>query len=320
MQSSLYLGIDTSCYTTSLALVNENGIVHDKRTMLYVVKNERGLRQSDAVFEHTRNLMSMLPELLAETDSCLIAAVGVSRAPKDGEASYMPVFLSGLMAARSIASALKVPIYENSHQSGHIRAALYKNEDLMQKPFIGLHASGGTTELFRVERCKNVKPLGGTSDLSAGQFVDRVGVAMGLSFPAGKELEKLALKADRSAALKLPSSISSDMCSFSGVETKAQELIAQGAPVYDIAYAVYDCIARTVLKLLLTACEREGLNTALLAGGVMSSQLLRELLLERVKARRANITLRFGENALSSDNAVGEALLAMDMAEESAHV
>ncbi len=310
----VFLGVDTSCYTTSLALIDENGIVHDKRTVLYVAKNERGLRQSDAVFEHTRNLSIMIPELLKQLDCSRIAAVGVSRAPKDDEGSYMPVFLSGLIAARSIASALNVPLYENSHQSGHIRAALYKNEALMQAPFLGLHISGGTTELFRAEGYHNVKPVGGTSDLSAGQFVDRVGVSLGLGFPAGADLEKLAREADISAAPKLPARIKGLECSFSGVETMAQRLISEGVGKNELAYCVYDCLARTFIKLIIAACDSENLSAVLLAGGVMSSALLRELLFVRLKrAERDDIKLFFGENRLSSDNAVGAALIARDV-------
>lgn len=313
----VFLGIDTSCYTTSLALIDDNSIVHDKRTMLYVAKNERGLRQSDAVFEHTRNLGKMIPELLSQLDCGLIAAVGASRAPKDEENSYMPVFLSGLMAARSIAAALNIPLYENSHQSGHIRAALHKNEALMNEPFLGLHISGGTTELFRAEGYHNVKPVGGTSDLSAGQFVDRVGVSLGLGFPAGAELEKLARKADIGAAPKLPARINGLECSFSGVETMAQGLIKSGLGKNELAYSVYDCMARTFIKLITAACDSERLHTVLLAGGVMSSELLRELLFARLKkAERADIKLHFGENRLSSDNAVGEALIARDIWED----
>ena len=157
-----------------------------------------------------------------------------------------------------------------------------------------------------------IRLLGGTGDLHAGQFVDRVGVALGLRFPAGKEMEQLAARAIR-RDIKLPAHVDALQCSFSGVETRAQALIGN-APGEEIAYAVYDCMARTFAKLIRNAADAQCVvdePRVLIAGGVASSALLRSLLVSRLNG--SGIKLLFGHPELSSDNAVGTALIAMDL-------
>lgn len=310
--SGLFLGVDTSNYTTSVACVSEEGIVFDRRTMLSVASGERGLRQSDAVFQHVRNLPPLIEALFAAVDRTRVCAVGVSAKPASAETSYMPVFLAGKLAAHSIAGALNIPLLETTHQAGHVRAAMLGNEqELTNRSFLAMHISGGTTDLLKVSMAgdliDDIERIGGSDDLHAGQLVDRVGVQMGLPFPSGAELEKMARAAvDRS--LRLPSSVKGLVCSFSGMETQAIRLLAGGMERETVAYAVYDAMARTFAKMLLSASERTGLKTILLSGGVSGSALLRELLESRM-----NQTLMYAMQGLSSDNAVGVALLAKDL-------
>lgn len=308
---SLFIGIDTSCYTTSAACVDEKGIVLDRRTMLLVEQGERGLRQSDGVFQHVRNLGTLLPSLLDALPLEQIASVGVSMRPRPDRDSYMPVFLAGKTCAATLASGLGVPLHECSHQEGHIRAVLVGNEGLRAKPFLSMHLSGGTTEVVSVDEDMNIMLLGGTNDLHAGQFVDRVGVSMGLAFPCGQELEKRAAAFHGTPAYKLPSSVRGCACSFSGVESEAQRKLTAGADHNELAFALYDCLARTFCSMLECAAQKTGYDTALLAGGVASSPLLRMFMHERMN-KHGNIKLIFGESTLSSDNAVGVAYLAMD--------
>ena len=313
----LFIGIDTSCYTSSAACVCVNGIVAEKRELLSVKEGERGLRQSDAVFMHTRNLSSIVPELLSKVDTAKIAGIGVSTRPSGREDSYMPVFLVGKLVAESVGAALRVPVYAFTHQQGHIRAALYGSEDLLGKSFRAFHLSGGTSELLGVSGTLDVKKLGGTTDINAGQLVDRLGVLMGLPFPAGKSLETLAVTAQNRGVL-LPSSVNGLEFSFSGAETKAKTALENGADRAETALSVYDIIARTLAKTIKNAlAEGESSpygNEFLLSGGVASSALLRSMLLKRTEG--AGAVLRFGRPELSSDNAVGAALLAMDAAEK----
>ena len=183
----------------------------------------------------------------------------------------------------------------------------------MGRPFLGMHISGGTTEVFLVDEAFGISLLSGTEDLHAGQFVDRTGVAMGLRFPCGKQLEALAGSFDPAAGfVKLPAIVREGVCSFSGVETRMQALLKAGADHAELAYAAYDCMSRTFVKMLCHAMEQTGVTRALLAGGVASSPLLRTLLRERMHKLDANAALYFGESALSSDNAVGAALLCRD--------
>lgn len=310
----LYIGVDTSCYTTSAACVDENGIICDKRTVLSVKQGERGLRESEGLFQHVRNLSSLVPGLISSLPEGKIAAVAVSARPRPDADSYMPVFLAGRASAAAIAATAGAPLIETSHQEGHLRAALYGNESLMGSRFMAMHISGGTTEALLVGAGGEITLLGGSSDLHAGQLVDRVGVAMGMAFPCGKELEKLAAQCGSPGGLMLRSSVKGCDCSFSGAESEAQRLILSGAERGELAYAIYECMARTFSKMLVSAAEATGCDDALISGGVASSALLRKLMRERM-AKRGHVGLRFGESALSSDNAVGIALIARDRTE-----
>lgn len=308
----LYLGVDTSNYTTSVSCVSDEGIVFDQRTMLSVPLGGRGLRQSEALFQHVKNLPPLAESMLASIDRERVAAVAVSATPTSAAESYMPVFLAGILTAKSIAASLGVPLYETTHQAGHVRAALLGQECAFgEKPFLAMHLSGGTTDMLIVRyehgTLGQIERIGGSDDLHAGQFVDRVGVKMGLPFPCGVSLETLAQRAeDRS--LKLPSSVKGLNCSFSGQETQCARLLDGGATREAVAYAVYDCMARTFSKLLTAAFEQTGCDSALLSGGVSGSLLLRNLLAERMGRE-----LYYAKSGLSSDNAVGTALLARDL-------
>lgn len=307
-----YIGIDTSCYTTSAACAENGSIVSDRRTMLRVASGERGLRQSDGVFQHVRNLAEIMPALMADADRAKIKAVAVSTRPRPEQDSYMPVFLAGKTAAITLAKALDVRLIELSHQQGHVRAALYGNEQLMGRCFLGMHISGGTTEIFTVGSNLEIGLIGGCADLHAGQLVDRVGVSLGMAFPSGKYMEALASEKSGESAVRLPIWVRGTQCSFSGTESAAQRLIEQGTDGADIAYAVYDAMARTFHELIVNAADETGLDCVLIAGGVASSGLLRKMLRERM-AKRGHVDIRFGEARLSSDNAVGIALLCQDI-------
>lgn len=311
MTNKLYIGVDTSCYTTSAACVSKTGIVFEKRTMLSVPMGARGLRQSDACFQHVRNLPALTDAMFREIERQAVCGVAVSARPTDAASSYMPVFLAGRAAAAAMAGALDVPLIETSHQAGHVRAALIGNDALRTGGrLLALHASGGTTDVLDVSlnggRVGAIERIGGSGDLHAGQFVDRVGVRMGLPFPSGKFLEEIARKAVR-RDVKLPAHVRGVECSFSGQETQAMRLKEQGVPDEEIAFGVYDCLARTLARLIDAARTAHGDVPALLSGGVSGSALLRELLAERTDA-----PLYYAPQGLSSDNAAGAAMLALD--------
>ena len=298
------LGFDTSNYTTSVAFTDGRT---DKsvRQILSVKEGERGIRQSDGVFQH----MKLLPELFEKLNADMkdVTAIGVSTRPRTVEGSYMPVFLAGYGYARVAAKTLGVPLYEFSHQDGPIMAGIYSCGafELLHKPFLSVHLSGGTTEILRSEyKGMNFtnKILGGTKDISAGQFIDRVGVRVGMKFPAGKELEQLALTAEK--AEKLPVSVDGTMVSFSGVETKTIQ-IENKTDRESLALGVLECVRDTLTRAINNAVMETGIHDILIVGGVASNGIIRKGFSENLDG-----TAYFATPEYSTDNAVGIAYLA----------
>lgn len=303
----MFLGIDTSNYTTSVYSVTSDNII-GRRKILEVKQGERGLRQSDGVFQHMKNFPVLFGELCAEINTSEICAVGVSTRPRSIEGSYMPVFLAGKGYAEAIACALRVPLYEYSHQEGHIMAGIRSCGDysLLEGEFISVHISGGTTEILKTGyngKGFDSVIIGGTKDISAGQFIDRVGVAMGLSFPAGVQLEKLALTADKRTSL--PVKTDGTWMNLSGVETKALRLLENTEiDRAELAMGVLYEIKRALTKTITAALKETGLNRVLIAGGVASNSIIREGLLGMP------YDVKFASKEFSSDNAMGIAELA----------
>ncbi len=283
-------------------------VLGDFRQALQVRENTRGLRQSEAFFQHVQNLPALAELLFAHTSGWTAAGICVSSRPRPLVDSYMPVFLPGLGLAKSLAAALNIPWSETSHQENHIWAALSTAPGLKDDVFLALHVSGGTTDLLLVKRCESdleIEALGTAGDLHAGQFVDRIGVALGLHFPAGPQLESLAALAGHD--LQFPSVHSNGQMSFSGPESAARRAVDRAAPA-DIAYSVFSCVARTLEGVLLWAEKHTGCRSVLLAGGVMANRQIAGYLSERFAAR---LSLYSATPKLSVDNAVGAAILAL---------
>lgn len=303
------VGLDTSCYTTSAAAVTADGqVVASCRRLLPVKLGERGLRQSEGVFIHVRQLPERLEELREFIRGDEIVAVCASSRPRDEEESYMPVFQVGDAQARGLAAMLGVPCFSSTHQRGHVAAAMV-DSGIAPGDLLAVHLSGGTTELLSL-RGEALSLLGGTLDLHAGQVVDRVGVALGLPFPAGPHLEKLALQGHAEARLPVSMAEGGLRCHLSGAESQAQRWIASGAlSVEDIAMEVYDLLARTVARLILAGAAKTGIRQVLIAGGVASSALFRRLVTERIRKSDRGLRVCFGKPEYSGDNAVGAALI-----------
>lgn len=291
----LWLGIDTSNYTTSAALADENGIVCNCKLPLPVAEGARGLRQSDAVFAHVRNL----PQVMEMVGKHALTAIGYSATPRDAADSYMPCFGAGEAVARSIAALNGLPIYRFSHQAGHLAAAVYSSgRNLWNSTFLAFHVSGGTTELLYVKGGQ-ITCVGGTEDLNAGQAIDRIGVMLGLRFPCGPQLEALA--GDTVAAR--PRICVRDLtCNLSGLENQAQRMLREGKSRSEIAAYTLTFIEETIGTLTEHALKRYGELPVLYAGGVMSNRRIRAGLARRFDAS-------FAEPQFSCDNAAGIALL-----------
>ncbi|MBR4293001.1 MAG: hypothetical protein IKT54_05265 [Clostridia bacterium] len=265
--------------------------------LLTVSEGERGLRQSDAVFQHTVNL----PKAFEQLGKISPSAVGVSATPRDVDGSYMPCFLSGIAAATAVGATHGVPLYRFSHQAGHIAAALYscRREELHHSKFLAFHVSGGTTEITLVDNGK-ITLLGGTKDISCGKAIDRIGVMMGLKFPCGKELDELSFDPSRVNPGKL--SVSGYDFNLSGLENRAEKLLHDGAEKSYIADFVLSHITAVLIKLTENALNEFGKLPIIYAGGVMSNRYINKTLTERFGGL-------FAESQYSCDNAAGIARL-----------
>jgi len=299
----LFLGIDTSNYTTSISVTDSCGnVLSDKRRLLDVKEGARGLRQSDALFLHIKNLPDLIDSL--DFDLKSISAVGVSYAPRNVEGSYMPVFLGGVGTGRAIAKTLGVPYYEFSHQEGHIKAGLFM-QNIYDGDFYSVHMSGGTTEILKVTRNGarfDAEIVGKTLDISAGQLIDRIGVKLGFAFPCGKALDEICAE---SSDIKIPSvCVKGSDINFSGTETHFFRLIDSGVPAEEVAYLAFSAVAETLIKAISCVFDTHGKKKVLFVGGVASNSLIRNKLVDKFEDLAF-----FAKREYSTDNAVGISLL-----------
>ena len=297
------IGIDTSNYTTSIAFFDGADGVNCSR-LLPVKQGELGLRQSDAVFAHIKSLPELSGRLFSHVRKEDITAVGVSTRPRAVEGSYMPCFMVGYSHAKMMADMLKVPLVEVSHQQGHVAASLWSagHLELMEEPHLAWHLSGGTTELLLVEpEGKNVKctKIGGTTDISAGQLIDRTGVMLDLPFPAGKHVDALSKEASMTETFKVKCPAME--FSLSGVQNKVQQFHGKyGDPAETAAYALR-CVAGAVYQATKNALKAYPGMRVVFSGGVASNSMLREVV--------APLDPIFSQPQYSTDNAMGVAVL-----------
>jgi len=300
----IFLGIDTSNYTTSASFCEDGVVGCNSKRPVFVKPGERGARQSDAVFSHIKNL----PDVIAEIGEKKYTAVGVSVRPRDVEGSYMPCFLAGQAVASSLATTLGVPMYTFSHQAGHVRAALYSagRGDLIDKTFLAFHVSGGTTELLLYEQGE-ITCVGGTLDINAGQLIDRIGVLLGLAFPCGPALDRMA---DFSAMKKegiVPMTKVKDLfCNLSGLENKASDYLQKGHSCAAVAAFVIASVEKTLSQLTENAIDAfsdkvKGMPV-LFSGGVSGNSYIQQQVVKK-------FDVLFAQSVFSSDNAAGIALL-----------
>ena len=300
------LGLDTSNYTTSAAVFDGEGGRNQGR-LLEVRPGELGLRQSDALFQHVKHLPEVVEALLGEEGLGTVQAVGASTRPRAVEGSYMPCFLAGASQGQVLSQVLGVPFYAFSHQQGHLAAAAWSagRLDLLDRPFLAWHLSGGTTELLRVEPEEDgvavrAEILGGTSDISAGQLIDRTGVLLGLPFPAGKGVEKLSHQAQKREYYKVK--VNGLTFSLSGMENKVRQMVQRGEEPAEIAWFAQETVCRVVQACTKAAMEVYPGLPVLCSGGVASNGRLKELL-------RQNCGALFAQPQFSTDNAMGTAIL-----------
>lgn len=324
MAKRCWIGFDTSNYTTSAAActLDADGkltVIANCKAPLPVEKGSRGLRQSDAVFAHIKNLPNVIRDLGEKIHGYDVEAVGYSARPRDLEDSYMPCFLCGKVAAYSYAQGIDVPVFDFSHQNGHIMAALYSSgalgSGLLDRSFFAFHISGGTTEAVMVS--PNVSDasrdgffsselLGYTKDINAGQAIDRIGVAMGFDFPCGKQMESAAVEWSGYVP-QMNICVKDGMCNLSGLENRAVKLWEETGDPCLVSAFTFSVIGKTIFAMteyLQKNYANDKKLDVLYAGGVMSNKFMRPML-EHVK----NYQTYFAEPEFSADNAAGIALM-----------
>ena len=307
----VFLGIDTSCYTTSLCLVDAAyDVVADERIILSVAKGGRGLSQSNMVYQHTRNLPVLFERLAGVLASAHIRAIAVTDQPRRRDDSYMPAFLAGLGYGRALAAVLGVPLYRLSHQENHLLAVLRSMGYIGSEPFYGIHLSGGTTDLLRAvpdEKGLDITRIGGTSDISAGQFIDRMGVALDLPFPAGVHVDKLAqtvnppVKGALCLLPRWPGQLFRARIAGPAAHRRRRE-----DPALLCSWTL-STVWRG-LESLLDYAAADGMKHLVAAGGVMSNGYLRRQMSDY--CRRHQIDLNLAADGFSADNASGAAFWA----------
>ncbi len=304
------IGFDTSNYTTSIACYHDGDGVNCSR-LLPVKAGELGLRQSDALFAHIKSLPELSGRLFSHVEPEQIAAVAVSTRPRAVEGSYMPCFLAGVAQAKILSDALHVPLFEVSHQQGHVAAALWSagRMDLMDVPHLAWHLSGGTTELLLIqpdEKNVSATKIGGTTDISAGQLIDRTGQLLGLPFPAGKHLDALSQDAADTAAFRVK--VNGMSFSLSGVQNKVSQYHENAHNDAETAAYALRCVAGAVLNATRNAQREYPGLPVVFSGGVASNSMLRQVL--------APLNPIFAKPEFSTDNAMGVAILGHRMMEE----
>lgn len=311
MNRLLSLGIDTSNYKTSVAVVDAEGnILFNHQRLLEVKSGERGLRQSEALFQHVQRLPGVIKEVFSDDNiRTNIGTVSVSTRPRPVEGSYMPVFTAGAGYGQAVAASLGVPLQEFSHQEGHIEAVKYFSDFADTDRLICFHFSGGTTEALLVDTKKNsVEIVGGSKDLAYGQVLDRLGVALGYDFPSGAALDKAASdyksgKTDKSLLSKIK--VNDAYVNLSGIETQCTRLVGQ-RDNEELIRACFFRLSESVAEMTHQLAAKYDIINFLYAGGVSSSRYMRNYLESNLSR---NIQTAFGTPELSSDNAVGTALL-----------
>ncbi len=303
-----FLGIDTSNYTTSACIISGHDFVSYK-IPLFVKVGERGVRQSEAVFQHIKNMPSLFENVFVLArekfgNDVQILSVGVSDKPRRVEGSYMPCFLAGVSSASSVSSAFNVPLYSFSHQEGHVRAAIFgSGSDSGLSHFFSFHLSGGTCELLKVQKDRfgyQTEIVCDSEDITLGQLLDRTGVLMGMQFPCGAELDSIAKSV---GALPKVSIKKGERINLSGFENKVSSMLEKGATREEIASFVFG-VCVSAVSVMLAARDDTSLPVVF-SGGVCSSEVLRENV-------KTFCDARFAPSVFSADNAIGIASLTQE--------
>lgn len=314
-ENNIIIGIDTSCYTTSIAAISlGKKVIFNKKIMLEVKKNSNGLRQSEAVFQHIKNLGEIDNEIKDIIKDYNVKAICVSKKPRPIKDSYMPVFTVGYNFAKLSSTMMKCELYETTHQENHIEASLLTNNIKNKEKFISVHMSGGTTEVLLCKKDENksdysIEIVGGSKDISFGQLIDRIGVKMGYNFPSGKYIDENAIKCSTKIEQGLKTSVKEGYMNLSGLENQIDKILNNESKEY-ICKLVLDSVVRNMVKAIVYINRKYNIDEVVFAGGVSASKYISNELV--LKLRKYKINAYFTNPEYCTDNAVGCAIIGVN--------
>ena len=312
-KSNIILGFDTSCYTTSIAAISlDKDIILNEKIILKVKKDCKGLRQSEAVFQHVNNMGEISEIIKSKLKNYNVVGVCASSKPRPVDNSYMPVFSVGYNFGKLISTINNCPFYETSHQENHIEASLFDNNLNNQNRFLAVHMSGGTTEILLVEKKNNkynIEIVGGSLDVSFGQLIDRLGVNLNYNFPCGKYIDENALKCEKKIEQGLKTSVKEGYMNLSGIENQINKIINDYDSEY-ISKILLDTLVRCMYKSLIFVCEKYNINEVLFGGGVSASKYINKELSNKLKNKK--IKSYFTKPQYATDNSLGCAIIGLN--------
>ena len=292
----LVLGIETSCDETAAAVVDDDGTVVSDVVASQIALHapHGGIVPELASRAHLQNMMPVVTQALAAVPERLsgIDAVAVTRGP-----GLMGALLTGLQFAKTLAWSRKLPLVGVDHLTGHLFSPYlsYEGQPAHQPamPFIGLIVSGGHTSIYRVGGVQDVEVLGQTRDDAAGEAFDKIAKLMGLPYPGGPIIDRLAAQGDpKSIDLPTPmASMRSLDFSFSGLKSAVSRLV-DGIETLDeqqkrnVAAAFQARVVEVLARKAVHACEITGIGRLVVAGGVAANLGLRAAL-EKRAAKKA---------------------------------
>jgi len=281
----LVLGIESSCDETAAAVVSADGRVVSDVVSSQVALHAPygGVVPELAARAHMENIVPVLEQALAGVPGGLSAIEGVAVTHGPGLTGAL---LIGVQAAKAIALSRELPLVGVNHLVGHLLAVFLQRtaEPVPSFPFIALLVSGGHTALYEVRSSSDIEQLGQTRDDAAGEAFDKVAKLLGLGYPGGPRVDKLAATGDRNrVALPRPLARKQQLeFSFSGLKTAVAQYVANAGSALDEPHIADVCAAfqHNVVSVLvdkaLSACERRGVRRLVLTGGVAANRGLRE--------------------------------------------
>ena len=299
------LGIETSCDETAAAVVTETGDVLSDVVHSQVDVHERygGVVPELASRDHLTNAKPVVEEALERAQLSLADVDGIAVTCRPGLAGAL---LVGIQVAQGLSWAANKPLVGVDHLVGHLLAVYLRHPgaaplDPPKPPFVALIASGGHTALYRVDgfASDQMRELGATRDDAAGEAFDKVAKLLGLGYPGGPIIDKLAAEGDpKGVALAKPMPRRDSLeFSFSGLKTNVARWVEQNglpkndATLRDLCASFQRRVVDTLVSKALVAARKEGLNTIVLGGGVAANRELRQRAADKAASREMRVVV-----------------------------